>query len=199
LEYLVVRFHFGGEFLNDGNKLHYLGGNEVSFIDRDKISLPEVMGHLKDHYNATDPVILHWLFPGKDLHNGLRALVDDQICLEMCASVTDAGAVDIFVELIVLNADDQCSELEKDAQITIPQIMSSLGQVKKDLVGATKYLNWIRDKEGANKVVKAKKSVMQEVSVQQSAPMQANQSSDTDDLSDKDYLPSDDESSEEDE
>jgi hypothetical protein len=43
--------------------------------------------------------------------------------------------------------------------------MSSLEQVKKDLVGATKYLNWIRDKEDANKVVKAKKSVMQEVSV----------------------------------
>jgi hypothetical protein len=74
----------------------------------------------------------------------------------------------------MLNADDRCSELEKDAQITIPQIMPSPEQVKKDLVGATKYLIWIRDKEGTNKVVKAKKSVMQEeVSVQQSAPMQA--------------------------
>jgi hypothetical protein len=59
----------------------------------------------------------------------------------MCTSVTDAGAADIFVELIVLNADDQCSELEKDAQIMILQIMSSPEQVKKDLVGATKYLN----------------------------------------------------------
>jgi hypothetical protein len=71
--------------LNDGKKLHYLGGNEeVSFINRDKISLLEVMGHLKDHYNATDPVILHWLFPSKDLLNELRVLVDDQACLEMC-------------------------------------------------------------------------------------------------------------------
>jgi alpha-galactosidase len=50
LDYLAVRFHSGGEFFNDGKKLHYLGGNEgVAFIDRDKISLPEVMGHLRDH------------------------------------------------------------------------------------------------------------------------------------------------------
>jgi alpha-galactosidase len=60
LEFLAVRFHFGGVFFNDGKKLHYLGGkDELSFIDRDKISLPEAMGHLRDHYNATDPIILH--------------------------------------------------------------------------------------------------------------------------------------------
>jgi hypothetical protein len=75
LEFLVVRFHFGGVFFNDGKKLRYLGGKEeLSFIYRDKISLPEVMGHLRDHYNATDPVIL---FPGKQLVNRLRVLVDD--------------------------------------------------------------------------------------------------------------------------
>jgi hypothetical protein len=49
--------------------------------------------------------------------------------------ITD-GCAAIFVELIVVNADDQCTDLEKDAQI-----MSSPEQVKKDLVGATKYLN----------------------------------------------------------
>jgi alpha-galactosidase len=59
-EFLVVQFHFGGVFFNDGKKLHYLGGkDELSFIDRDKISLPKVMGHLRDHYNAIVPVILH--------------------------------------------------------------------------------------------------------------------------------------------
>jgi alpha-galactosidase len=68
----------------------------VSFINRDKISLPEVMGHLKDHYNATDPVILHWLFPGKDLHNRLRALVDDQACLR-CVHLLLMQALQIYL------------------------------------------------------------------------------------------------------
>jgi alpha-galactosidase len=60
-------------------------------------------------------------------------------------------------------------------------------------------LNWIRYKEGGNKVVKAKKSIMQEVSVNESASLQVDHSSDMDSESDKDYLPGDDESSEEDE
>ncbi|KAL6648599.1 hypothetical protein ACP70R_012823 [Stipagrostis hirtigluma subsp. patula] len=47
---LAVRFHFGGQFLFDGNRLHYVGGEEgMSYIERDLISLPEVIGHLKDH------------------------------------------------------------------------------------------------------------------------------------------------------
>ncbi|KAG2606253.1 hypothetical protein PVAP13_4NG232544 [Panicum virgatum] len=64
LDFLAVRFHFGGEFINDGKALHYCGGKEgISSIERDKISLPEITGHLKDHFQATDPVLLHWLFP----------------------------------------------------------------------------------------------------------------------------------------
>jgi len=115
LEFLAVRFHFGGEFFNDGKKLHYLGGNEkVSFIDRDKLSLPEVIGHLKDHYNVTDPVLLHWLFLGKELLNGLRVLVDDKACVEMCECISDGGVADIFVELIEVNADDM--EVEEDGE-----------------------------------------------------------------------------------
>jgi alpha-galactosidase len=195
LEFLAVRFYFGGVFFNDGKKLHYLGGKEeLSFIDRDKIFLPKVMGHLRDHYNATDPVILHWLFPGKQLVNGLRVLVDDQACLEMCQCISDVGAADIFVELIAVNGDDQSTDLEKFAQY-----LSSLEQVEKDAVGCTNYLNWIRDKEGENKVVKTKKLIMQKVSVNESTPLQADHSSDMDSESDRDYLHGDDESSEEDE
>ena len=51
LDFLAVRFHFGGEFINDGKVLHYCGGKEgISTIERDKISLPEITGHLKDHF-----------------------------------------------------------------------------------------------------------------------------------------------------
>ncbi|KAG2642547.1 hypothetical protein PVAP13_2KG196736, partial [Panicum virgatum] len=53
LDTLAVRFHLGGEFLNDGKKLHYCGGKEaMSDIDRDKISLPELVGHLRKNIRA---------------------------------------------------------------------------------------------------------------------------------------------------
>jgi hypothetical protein len=73
--------------------------------------------------------------------------------------------------------------------------MSSPEQVKKGLVGATKYLHWVREKEAP-----VQKLVMQEeVSVHEEAPAQKEHMSDKDDPSDQDYLPSDDESSGEDE
>ena len=50
LDTLPIWFHYGGEFLRRENNVYYLGGQvEVSCIDRDKVSLPEVMGHLNDH------------------------------------------------------------------------------------------------------------------------------------------------------
>ena len=99
LDTLAVRFHLGGEFLNDGKKLHYCGGKEaMSNIDRDKISLPELVGHLRDHYVVKEGTLLHWLFPGKELDNGLRALVDDQACQYMAHCITDGGVADVFVE-----------------------------------------------------------------------------------------------------
>ena len=188
LDYLAVRFHYGGDFFDDGNKLHYLSGNEAAaFIDRDKISQPEVLGHLRDHYTTTDPVNLHWVFPSKELLHGLRVLVDDQACLEMCQCIFDGGAADIFVELIVVN--------ESHNQ-RIVQYMSSPEQIQKDVVGCTKYLKWVK---GGNEIVKAKKSIMQEVSVNELAPLQADNSSGMDADSDHSYLPGDDESSEDDE
>ena len=69
---LQVRFHFNGEFIQAGKKLHYCGGSEaMSSIDRDKVSLPEFLGHLKDHCNVEDGTLMHWLVPRKELTNGL--------------------------------------------------------------------------------------------------------------------------------
>ena len=49
-DYLSVRFHFKGHFVNDGKKMHYVGGQiGMSEIERDKMSMPEVRGHLQDH------------------------------------------------------------------------------------------------------------------------------------------------------
>jgi alpha-galactosidase len=38
------------------------------------------------------------LFPGKELENGLRALVDDKACQCMCDCIDDAVVADVFVE-----------------------------------------------------------------------------------------------------
>jgi len=53
---------------------------KLSFIDRDKMSLPKVVGHLRDHCNVKEGTMLHWLFPGTNMSTGLRALVDDKVC-----------------------------------------------------------------------------------------------------------------------
>jgi hypothetical protein len=84
METLVVRFHFGGAIFFDGKRMHYLGGSEeLSYIEWDLISLPEITGHLKDHGVVVDDVLLHWLFPGKDLDDVLRVLHDGSVCIIM--------------------------------------------------------------------------------------------------------------------
>lgn len=89
-------------FINDGKKLHYIGGSEALFaIERDKVSLPELMGHLKDHCRVEEGSLLHWLFPGKQLNNGLRVLVDDKTCQLMSDCITEGGVADVFVEHIL--------------------------------------------------------------------------------------------------
>jgi alpha-galactosidase len=44
-ETLTVRFHTGGEFVRIGRQLDFVGGDEeISEIERDKLSLQEVKG-----------------------------------------------------------------------------------------------------------------------------------------------------------
>jgi alpha-galactosidase len=41
MDTLVVRFHFNSVFINSSNSVHYVGGRRaMSYIDRDKVSLP---------------------------------------------------------------------------------------------------------------------------------------------------------------
>ncbi|XP_039785383.1 uncharacterized protein LOC120651817 [Panicum virgatum] len=107
LSKLTVRFHFLGEFINHGKKLNYVGGREaMRCIDRDLVSLPEIVGHLKDHCKVEEGSMLHWLFPCAKLSKGLRALIDDKACLDMADCITDGGVADIYVEHGVEGSDD---------------------------------------------------------------------------------------------
>jgi hypothetical protein len=70
-EILTVRFHFGGEFVHIGKELDYVGGDEAIFeIERDKLSLQELTGFLKDHMEVKESMKLYFLHPGKELVNG---------------------------------------------------------------------------------------------------------------------------------
>ena len=99
LDTLPVRFHFGGDFVCHGKKKSYVGGREaMSYIDRDKVSLPEIVGHMRDHYTVYEGGLLHWLFPGKGLDDGMRVLFDDDACLKMSQCIVEMGVAEIFVE-----------------------------------------------------------------------------------------------------
>ena len=78
---LAVRFHYNGEFYNDGKRVVYCGGLEgMPYMDKDKMSLLEIRGHLEDYCKGLDMVKMHWLFPDKRLFNGLWMLSDDKAC-----------------------------------------------------------------------------------------------------------------------
>lgn len=98
-EKLNVRFHFGGEFVRIGPELDYVGGDEeISEIERDKLSLPEITGHLGDQITYKDSMKLYFLVPGKEFSNGLMFLFDDVGCMKMSEYTTDGGVADVYVE-----------------------------------------------------------------------------------------------------
>ncbi|XP_062203068.1 uncharacterized protein LOC133905320 [Phragmites australis] len=70
----------------------------MSYVERDKVSLPEIKGRLGDHVIVTDEMQLHWLFPGKDLSSCLQLLIDDKVCCVMSDCITE-GVANIYVEV----------------------------------------------------------------------------------------------------
>ncbi|KAE8785858.1 hypothetical protein D1007_40366 [Hordeum vulgare] len=98
-EILNVRFHIGGEFVCHGSNLEYVGGDqEMSEIERDKLSFQEVKGFLKDHMEVKDSMKLYFLIPGKQLINGLLLLHDDSGCMSMADYICVGGVADIYIE-----------------------------------------------------------------------------------------------------
>lgn len=98
-EILHVCFHLGGDFLRIGPNLQYVGGDDVmSDMERDKLSLQEVKGFLKDHIALKESMKFYFLIPGEELVNGLIFLNDDSKCVRM-ANYVDVGVVaDVYVE-----------------------------------------------------------------------------------------------------
>jgi len=126
-DFLPVRFYFNGEFLSNSNELFYDGGTQaISYIDRDKLSVAEVAGHLRDHCNVKEGTMLHWLFPGRDMSTGLRALVDDRVCQYMFDCIIEGGLADVYVETQEQEDNLEDDELEdEDLQpLSIRQIES---------------------------------------------------------------------------
>ena len=107
-EFIGVRFHYGGMFAREGTKLHYHGGKTgISFIDKDKISLPEIKGYLQDHTDISKAAMIYWHVPGKELADGLITLVDDQSCLQMSEFLDEIEVAEIYVEEILPEVDDK--------------------------------------------------------------------------------------------
>jgi hypothetical protein len=100
VDILQVRFHLRGQFDYDGFAMNYVGGSVgMSYIERDKLSLPELRGHLSDHttISVEDHVDFYWLYPGEEISNGLRKLGDDQTCLDMSQCTSDSGVAEVFI------------------------------------------------------------------------------------------------------
>ncbi|KAK1646211.1 hypothetical protein QYE76_064016 [Lolium multiflorum] len=101
-EFVLVRFHWGGSFLNDGKELTYVGGSVgFSSIEVDKIELPEIRGHLRDHFpDYTEDMLMHWCPPGKELWDGLAVLNHDSACQSMANAMQaiEGAIADIYVE-----------------------------------------------------------------------------------------------------
>uniref|UniRef100_A0A0E0JGI3 PB1-like domain-containing protein n=1 Tax=Oryza punctata TaxID=4537 RepID=A0A0E0JGI3_ORYPU len=96
-DFLPIRFHYGGEFMFSRGQLHYVAERTaLSYIELDKISLPEIIGFLSDHMPVSGLLHFHWLYPGKQLSDELRFLPDDSTCIEVAnqMSAIDEGQDD---------------------------------------------------------------------------------------------------------
>jgi alpha-galactosidase len=94
--------------------MQYCGGHKaLSYIDRDKISLSEIVGHLRDHFAVAEGTLLHWLFHEKELENGIRVLNDDKACQDMSNCIMEGGVADIFVEDVPDQVQIQSESREK--------------------------------------------------------------------------------------
>ncbi|KAM0919912.1 hypothetical protein ACQ4PT_007900 [Festuca glaucescens] len=143
-EILSVRFHFGGEFVHIGKELDYVGGDEeISEIERDKMSLQEVIGFLKGHMEVKDSVKLYFLPPGKELANGLVFLYDDAGCVKMSEQITDGRVADIYVEyhaeqdMVSISSgsdfEDEIVSLGDSDESEVPEVITAEDEVAETI------------------------------------------------------------------
>jgi alpha-galactosidase len=117
-EVLEVRFHFNGNFVVDGSKMLYCNGDwGVSHIEKDKISIPELEGHMLDHTTFPRSVRMHWLPYGAELNSGMRLLVDDKSCLDMIIQLGTNRVVDIYTELVDMGGNEESGTQYADEDV----------------------------------------------------------------------------------
>jgi len=103
MDWIAIRFHFGGAFVNvDGLLLYADGGTAESRIELDKLSFFEIKGHLADHFRSPSTIQTYWLKPGMELGNGLVLLVDDASCHIMASYHRDGSIIDMYVEEVAM-------------------------------------------------------------------------------------------------
>ena len=117
-EVLEVRFHFNGDFVLDGLKMLYCNGDcGVSHIEKDKISILELEGHLLDHTTFPRFVRMHWLPYGAELNSGMRLLVDDKSCLDMINELGTARAIDIYIDSVDMGGNEESGTQYADEDV----------------------------------------------------------------------------------
>jgi hypothetical protein len=98
-DYLSVRFHCEGKFVNNGKTLEYVGGEDaMSMILHGSCGIAEIHRHLTIHHKIIDNEMLHWLMPGKGLFDGLSCLTTDEACMVMLKHIPSDSVVNIYVE-----------------------------------------------------------------------------------------------------
>ena len=123
----------GGAFVNDGKKIQYVGGSQaMSYIERDKVSLPEIVGHLRDHWNMSAG--------GLRMEDGLRVLVDDNACLYMANCIVECGVADIFVEDVAI---EKGSGDESDREQHVSDFEDELVDMQEKMTKQTKSVSMV--------------------------------------------------------
>jgi alpha-galactosidase len=108
LKFLHIIYHYNGEFLTADRSLTYVGGTVASsFIERSKLSYLELIDHLKNHlptYNEGQ--YLYWLYPGRQMFDGLKTIIDDDGCQGISNIIIDGSVAEIFVEPMMHVAEE---------------------------------------------------------------------------------------------
>ncbi|KAM0877869.1 hypothetical protein ACQ4PT_035220 [Festuca glaucescens] len=100
-----VRYHWGGRYVTSDGVMQYTGGRAAtSSIEVDKLSLPELKGHVGDHipaakeHSLSKELVLRWKPRGTGFAD-LTILHDDKGVQGMLSSYGPGHTVDVYVQL----------------------------------------------------------------------------------------------------
>ena len=145
LDWLGIHFFYNGQFEKSNKQLSYVGGNiQLTSVERYNISLATVREQLADIKMAyhgeelTEKHRLYWLFPGKNVRDGLRRLDTDRNVFFMDRCITDCGVVDVYV-----NYED---DVDEDGQNSV----SDIGEKEEEETNAAIEEDKTEEKSGSD-------------------------------------------------